>query len=1038
MPLLEIPVPSLLAGVSQQPAANRQPGQVTACDNGLLHVVNGLAKRHGTRHLARLVTGRESVLLAHLINRDAVERYQVLVGERRVRVFSAIDGTEYPVKVNGTATDAGRGLAGAGTPIAYLNPRLAGGEVDQDEEFVIGAGDWLSVVGNSVTSYVSGRGPFGFGRFESASAVTADTVAEVGNAAAASVSDIYLDSGLFAETNAFSVFVKKSSSAINDVELSFDNTFGVARVTARFDIAADGTITLGATTTTGALVSTDLEDMGNGWYRCGIRTTAVPGLPAVGFFGQGGTRRIQIRFHTNAATPANKRALLFGARCYSGHLLGEPLPSYIVARSDLFRALTVADSTFLLNTETVPAMEAGVTTSQPLRCYVWVRQGGLDDVLYTVKVYYSTGGAPASASFTHGPTTLATSQTDADIAEGLRALIDAHADLVAVRVGSVIKITHALGTAGNAVRAVEVTDSRGDSTMVAISQNEDGFSFIGKFTDLPLISDHDHVVFVSGNPERETDDYWTKFKADNGSSFGAGHWEESIRPGVSNTRPGIPFRIDAGTMPLRLSRLQDDAVGTVTGTPLGVYFDVSEVDWDDRLVGDLDSNPDPSFIGEPIRDLFLYRGRLGFLAADAVVLSETAELFNFWRTTVLDLVDTDPIDVTSGTKDTVEFRNAAATADSLLLFSDRHQFQLLGDPVLTPATAQLVAVRAFENLTQAVPVDAGRGVVFAKFDGAFSNLMEAALLQDDTSFRFDDLTVQAPRYIPGPLLQLAHSSLTGLTVARGSEASTLTVHQTFHDDQENRLQSAVHRWLLDPSASVRGLGFLDADLVLLVEREEGWFLEAMLTNSSTVEASGLPITLLDRRLAADQLAVTYDGGTDTTTVTLPYDISATATMRVVDAASGLLIPVTGQGNDYLELHGDYSDSALFVGEEYELSVTLTEAVIQDQGRNGGLVPRMGRPLDVQRLYLYLASTAFLRVDVEADLRPTTTEEFSAAGLGTGLLLEGALNTYSGDADFSVLGRSTEVDVVLRNATPFPSYVQSARWEVLHRQRAGLS
>src|SRR6185503_13618508 len=172
MPLTEIAVQNLLGGVSQQPAANRQPGQVTALDNGLVHVVNGLAKRKGSRHLARLFTGRESVRNTHFINRDAVERYAVLLGERRVRVFSAIDGREFPVRLNGAVTVAGRGEETDGAPIAYLDPRTSGGIVDQDEDFVIGAGDWLTVAANSVTSYLSGRGPFGFGRRESLTAVT--------------------------------------------------------------------------------------------------------------------------------------------------------------------------------------------------------------------------------------------------------------------------------------------------------------------------------------------------------------------------------------------------------------------------------------------------------------------------------------------------------------------------------------------------------------------------------------------------------------------------------------------------------------------------------------------------------------------------------------------------------------------------------------------------------------------------------------------------------------------------------------------------
>jgi hypothetical protein len=486
-----------------------------------------------------------------------------------------------------------------------------------------------------------------------------------------------------------------------------------------------------------------------------------------------------------------------------------------------------------------------------------------------------------------------------------------------------------------------------------------------------------------------------------------------------------------------LTRRQDDAAGTVTGEANAIYFDVSPVAWDLRLVGDEVSNPEPSFIGSAIRELFLYRGRLGFLADDAVILSEAGEVFNFWRTTVLDLPDTDPIDITSGVRDVVLFRNAVVTADACLLFSDRHQFSLLGDPVLTPATAQLTPIRAFENLTQAHPVDTGRGAIFVRFDGTFGNLMEASLLRDDVTFRFEELFVQAPRYIEGAALSLAHSTLTGLTLTLAADAGILYAHQTFLDDQENRLQSAAHRWTFAADTLVRGLGFFEAELRLIVERAEGWFLESMLTDAETTEG-GRPITHLDRRVDQSQMSLSYDGGTDTTTIDLPYDIDAGGEIQVVDAASGLRVPITGSGADFVEVHGDLSASDLYAGESYDMAVTLTEPVIQTQSPRGGLVPRTGRPLDVHHLYLYVAETAFLRVSVAVDLRDSSSEEFSAAGLGTGLLLEGELNLFTGDADFAILGQSTEIAVTIHNDTPFPSFIQSGRWEALNRQRSAFA
>lgn len=1035
MPLLEIPVPNLLGGVSQQPAANRQPGQVTACDNALLHVVNGLGKRKGSRHLAKLITGLESVLSTHFINRDAVERYAVLLGERRLRVFNAIDGTEYPVKVNGTATDSGRGAAGTGTPLAYLDPRVPGGELDQDEDFVIGAGDWLTVAANSVTSYVAGRGPFNFGRRESLVTVNADTVAEVGNGAAATVSDIYQAFGIFTTRQALSVYAKKSSSAINDFELVFADPTFATFAGARFDVSPAGVITVGAVVESGSNNTTAaVESVGNGWYRCTVRvyTTDFP-LPFS--LAPGGTRDVRIRFHTNAAAPANKRLLLFGGRVYDALQAGQVVPAYIVTRPDQFRALTIADSTFVLNTEKTVAMTAGVTANNALKLFVWVRQGGIDDVSYSVKVYWITASVPNSATFTFA-TTPTTAQTDNDIAEGLRALIDANADLIATRVGSIIKIVHTSAAATNAVLSVECTDSRGDQSMVPISQDVDGYSFVTKFTDLPLIGDDGHVVKINGNPESAADDYWAKFVGDSAGVFGRGHWEESLQPGVTNTHTGISFRLDSATMPQILTRRQDNAAGAITGKANSIYFDVSAATWEDRLVGDLASSPNPFFVGNQIADLYLYRGRLGFLSEDHAILSEAGEVFNFFRTTVIDLLDPDPIDVSSGVRDVVLFKNAAATADTLLIFSDRHEFQLLGEPTLTPASAQLSPTRAFAALTQARPVDAGRGIVFAKFDGTFSGLHHAALIQQDVSFRFEELTAQAPRFIAGAITQLAYSSLTELcaAVADGSR-SVLYLHQSFFDDQENRLQSAPHRWVFQADTLIKGFGFLDADLVMIVERAQGWFLESVRTNSETTEG-GRPITHLDRRVTQAQVGRVYDGGTNKTTITLPYTI--VGTMEVVDAVSGLIVPIVSQTSTEVVVTGDMTATNLFVGESYTMSVTLTEPVIQDASPRGGLIPRMGRPLDVHRLYLYLADTAFLEVEVAEDLRPLAMEEFSAAGLGTGLLLEGTLTLYTGDADFAILGQSTQIDVSITNDTPFPSFVQSARWEVLHRQRAGLT
>ena len=42
--------------------------------------------------------------------------------------------------------------------------------------------------------------------------------------------------------------------------------------------------------------------------------------------------------------------------------------------------------------------------------------------------------------------------------------------------------------------------------------------------------------------------------------------------------------------------------------------------WSDRTVGDLDTAPTPSFVGQTLNNIFFFRIRIVFLAADDVIL----------------------------------------------------------------------------------------------------------------------------------------------------------------------------------------------------------------------------------------------------------------------------------------------------------------------------------------------------------------------------------------------------------------------------------
>jgi hypothetical protein len=87
--LVEGVIPQVFNGVSRQPHSVRFPGQVEEAENVVFSVeTGGFSKRLGTRikkKLTGLETGENRKL--HIINRDATERYRVVLSNGSLKVF---------------------------------------------------------------------------------------------------------------------------------------------------------------------------------------------------------------------------------------------------------------------------------------------------------------------------------------------------------------------------------------------------------------------------------------------------------------------------------------------------------------------------------------------------------------------------------------------------------------------------------------------------------------------------------------------------------------------------------------------------------------------------------------------------------------------------------------------------------------------------------------------------------------------------------------------------------------------------------------
>lgn len=89
--LISHAIPNLFNGISQQSPSIRQPSQCELQENCYSSIVDGVHKRHATKHIAKLSPTAWTDAYVHLINRDVVERYVVAITNGNIQVWG-VDG----------------------------------------------------------------------------------------------------------------------------------------------------------------------------------------------------------------------------------------------------------------------------------------------------------------------------------------------------------------------------------------------------------------------------------------------------------------------------------------------------------------------------------------------------------------------------------------------------------------------------------------------------------------------------------------------------------------------------------------------------------------------------------------------------------------------------------------------------------------------------------------------------------------------------------------------------------------------------------
>jgi len=450
---------------------------------------------------------------------------------------------------------------------------------------------------------------------------------------------------------------------------------------------------------------------------------------------------------------------------------------------------------------------------------------------------------------------------------------------------------------------LSTSDGSGNTAMYGIKDT------IQDFTKLPYYGKEGTIILVTGDEGDTLSDYYVKFD-------GTGVWTETLAPATS-------LGLTDTTMPHALINNND-------GT-----FTFKKLDWVDRSCGNsTDTNPDPSFVGKTIQNLTFYKNRLGILSGENLILAENASYFNFFATTVTQVLDTDPIDIAASGTQVNTLKNSVSFNETLLLFSDTAQYKLdhAGDTI-SPTTAILNEVSSFEHDDNVTPIGAGKFAYFAQ--ARTNNTAIREYYSDDDTLTNDglDISVSVQTLIPTNAYQIISNTVedclailcsdtadsqvapySASSDVTATNANTMYIYKYFFDGGE-KVQTAWSKWEF---TGVKILGGFSIESNVYLFTAEG-----QTTKLFKVDLRNLKDATLGFGIYLDKMVSvtgTYSSGTDLTTLTSPYG-----------ARTGLIAVDKTDGTDYALTSASNATCTITVSDAANIAVGSTITITDNAG-----------------------------------------------------------------------------------------------------------
>ena len=540
--------------------------------------------------------------------------------------------------------------------------------------------------------------------------------------------------------------------------------------------------------------------------------------------------------------------------------------------------------------------------------------------------------------------------------------------------------------------------------------------------DLPSQCKHGMVVEVV-NSEAEQDNHFVKFFGNNDKD-GEGTWEECAKPGRAisfnnTTMPVILIRTADGNF-----RLTEQKGGNYTIA--GKSYPVPQ--WDNAIVGDDVTNPEPSFIDHPISQMLFFRNRLALLSDEYIVMSRPGDFTNFFAKSAIQLIASDPIDIAASSEYPAILYDGIQVNTGLVLFSKNQQFMLTTDSdVFSPTTAKINALSTYNFNSETNPISLGTTIGFLDNAGKNSRFFEMAQVQREGEPQVIEQSAVVSRLFENDLKLISNSRENSLILFSEDDQSTLYGYKYFDQITERKL-AAWFRWTLPGTIKYHCM----QDDALFVVIENGSSRELL---KFAIKMDANTVALNDNRVHLDYLmpvaslaASAYSGGK--TTFPKPSGLNGSGQIAAYDidgaTAIGNYAEVTVNGSN-LEIPGDWTGQAFYIGYLYTMSITIpTLYYVTQSGQNFRADTRSNTIL--HRVKLGFGPVGIYETTLTRLGRADYTELFEVTPANqvlantTGVFDDNNLRTVP------IYDRNINASLIIKSTHPAPANIHTLTWE----------